>query len=106
MGKGWQRRAGSVGYLPAGEVCVLPQFVVERLEEHLIRDFPHIHAGIVQNGNDPFVLLLHQVHDNLVVEVINLQKTKDRGIGDLGCRNGRVPVLVIAASVTARSNQL
>lgn len=95
-----------MGYLPAGEVCMLPQFVVERLEEHLIRDFPHIHAGIVQNGNDPFVLLLHQVHDNLVVEVINLQKTKDRGIGDLGCRNGRVPVLVIAASVTARSNQL
>lgn len=85
---------------------MLPQFVVEGLQEHLIRDFPHIHAGIVQDGNDPFVLLLHQVHDDLVVEVINLQETKDRGVGDLGCRNGRVAGLVIAASVTVRSNQL
>lgn len=85
---------------------MLPQFVVEGLQEHLIRDFPHIHAGIVQNGNDPFVLLLHQVHDNLVVEVINLQETKDRGVGDLGCRNDRVPVLVVAGIVTVRSNQL
>lgn len=58
---------------------MLPQFGVEGIEEHLICDFPHIHAGIIQNGNDPFVLLLHQVHNNLVVEVINLQETKGQG---------------------------
>lgn len=86
--KGWQRTARSVGYLPAGEVRVLPQFVVEGLEEHLIRDFPHVHAGIVQNGNDPFVLLLHQVHDNLVVEVINLQETKNRVLVTLAAEMG------------------
>lgn len=78
-GEGTARTAGSGAYLPAGEVCVLPQFGVEGIEEHLICDFPHIHAGIIQNGNDPFVLLLHQVHNNLVVEVINLQETKGQG---------------------------
>lgn len=59
-------------YLAAGVVGVFGQFAVESLEENLIGDFAHIHAGFVQNGEDAFVLLLHQIHDDLVVEVIDL----------------------------------
>lgn len=55
---------------------MFPQFVIQCFKEHLIGDFSNIHAGIIQNGNDPFVLLFHQIHNDLVVEIINLQNTK------------------------------
>lgn len=51
---------------------MLGQFAVEPLEENLVGDFAHVHAGFVQHGEDAFVLLLHQVHDDLIVEVIDL----------------------------------
>lgn len=51
---------------------MLPQLVIESLKEHLIRNFADVHAGVIQNGDDPLVLLLHQVDDDLIVEVIDL----------------------------------
>lgn len=62
----------SISYLAAGVVGVFGQFAVESLEENLIRDFAHIHTGFVQHGEDAFMLLLHQIHNDLVIEVINL----------------------------------
>lgn len=58
---------------------MLPQLAVQSLQEHLVRHFPYVHAGVVQDGNDPFVLLLHQVHNHLVVKVIDLEKPKEEG---------------------------
>jgi len=63
---------------------VLPQLVIQSLEEHLVCNFSNVHAGIVQNSNDPFVLLLYQVDDDLVVKVIDLQNTKIGYICDFG----------------------
>lgn len=60
-------------YLAAGEVSVFGQFSVESLEENLICDFPNVHTGFVQHREDAFMLLLHQIHDDLVVEVVDLQ---------------------------------
>lgn len=48
------------------------QFAVESLQEKLIRDFPNIHAGLVKHREDALMLLLHQIHDDLVVEVVDL----------------------------------
>lgn len=55
---------------------VLGQLDIESLQENLVRDFAHIHTGFIQHGEDALVLLLHQVHNDLIIEVINL-KTKD-----------------------------
>lgn len=60
-------------YLAAGEVGVFGQFSVESLEENLICDFTNVHAGFVQHREDAFMLLLHQIHDDLVIEVVDLQ---------------------------------
>lgn len=68
-------------YLPAGKVAVFAQFTVKGSQEHLIGDFAYVHAGVVKDGDDPFVLLLHQVHDDLIVEVINLWDTAE-GTGE------------------------
>ena len=62
-------------YLAAGKMTVFAQFTVKCFQEHLISDFADVHAGVIQDGNDPLVLLLHQVHDDLIVEVINLEDT-------------------------------
>lgn len=61
-----------VCYLAAGVVHVLGQFAIESLEENLIRDFAHIHAGFVQHRENALMLLLHQIHNDLVIEVIDL----------------------------------
>ena len=61
-----------MSYLATGVVGVFSQFAVEALEENLVGDFAHVHTSLVQNGEDAFVLLLHQVHDDLVIEVIDL----------------------------------
>lgn len=66
-------------YLAAGVVSVFGQFSVEALEENLIGDFADIHAGFVQHREDAFMLLLHQIHDDLVVEVVNLQTEQTDG---------------------------
>lgn len=48
------------------------QFIVQSLKEHSVGDFANIHTSVIQDCNDAFVLLLHEVHNDLVVEVINL----------------------------------
>ena len=60
---------------------VLGQFAVEPLQEHLVGDLAHVHAGLVQHGEDALVLLLHQVHDDLVVEVVDLSPRAETGRG-------------------------
>ena len=67
-GWGW---AGA--YLSAGVVFVVGKFLVHGFEEHLVGDFPHVHTGLVQDGENSLVRRLHQLTDDLVVEVINLQ---------------------------------
>ena len=44
----------------------------EGVEHHRVGDLAHIEASLVQDGEDARVLLLHQVTDDLVVEVIHL----------------------------------
>lgn len=51
---------------------MLKQFGVHAFQAHGVGDLPHSQAGLIQDGDDSFVLLLHQVHDDLVVEVIDL----------------------------------
>lgn len=62
-------------YLSAGKVPMFAQFTVQRFEEHFVGDLADVHAGVIEDRNDPFVLLLHKVHDDLIVEVINLRDT-------------------------------
>lgn len=64
-------------YLPAGKMTMFAQFIVQGLKEHSVGDFANIHTSIVQDCNDAFVLLLHKVHNDLVVEVINLQDKQE-----------------------------
>lgn len=59
-------------YLAAGVVGMFGQFSVESLEENFICDFTNIHAGFIQHREDAFMLLLHQIHNDLVVEVVDL----------------------------------
>lgn len=66
----WGRVKGS--YLAAGVVGMFGQFAIESLQENLVCDFADVHAGLVQYREDALVLLLHQIHDDLVVEVIDL----------------------------------
>lgn len=102
------RRRGSshwTFYLPAGKMTMFAQFTVKRLKEHFISDLADIHAGIIQDWNDPFVLLLHKVHDDLIVEVINLRDPE--GTDSKGNRNRRgktpmpphVPGVLISATL-------
>lgn len=71
-------------YLAAGVVGVFGQFSVESLEENLICDFTNIHTGFIQHREDAFMLLLHQIHNDLVIEVVDLrteQADEDRRAG-------------------------
>lgn len=54
------------------------QFAVQCFEEHCVGDLADVHAGVVQDGDDPLVLLLHQVHDDLIVEVVDLPDTAQK----------------------------
>ena len=83
MGKAWGLwpEAWWVGvcYLPAGVVGVFGQLAVEGLQEHPVCDLPHIHAGLVQHRENTLVLLLHKVHDDLVIKVVNLRERESEG---------------------------
>lgn len=60
---------------------MLSQLGVHAVQTDRVGHFSHAEASLVQNGDDSFVLLLHQVDNDLVVEVINLgmkEKQKDR----------------------------
>ena len=67
---------GSGTYLSAGVMFVVGKFLVHGLEEHLVCDFPHVHTRLVEDGKHALVRGLHQVTDDLVVEVINLKCNK------------------------------
>ena len=56
---------------------VFGQLSIESLEKNLISDFAHIHAGLVQNSEDALMLLLHQVNNDLIIEVIDLRKDRE-----------------------------
>ena len=64
---------GRGAYLSAGVVFVVGKFLVHGLEEHLVCDFPHVHTRLVEDSENTLVRRLHQITDDLVVEVINLQ---------------------------------
>lgn len=59
-------------YLAAGVVGMFRQFSIESLQEHLIRHLPHIHARLIQDRKNAFMLLLYQIHDDLIVKVVDL----------------------------------
>lgn len=62
----------------AGRVVrVLAQFGVHALQTDGVRHLPNGETRLVQDGDDAFVRLLHQVNDDLVVEVIDLQEGKE-----------------------------
>lgn len=71
-------RAHETSHLSAGKVTVFSQFTVQCFEEHFVGDLADVHAGVIQDGDDALVLLLHEVHDDLVVEVIDLWDTAER----------------------------
>lgn len=56
---------------------VFGELPVESLKENFIGHFADVHTGFVQHGDDALMLLLHQVHDDLVIEVIDLTTQKD-----------------------------
>lgn len=62
---------------------VLGQLAVEGLQEELISHLPHVHAGLIQHSKYALMLLLHQVHDDLVVEVVDLHQAQEE-TGRLG----------------------
>ena len=66
-----------MSHLAAGVVGVFGQLAVESLEENLVSDFAHVHTSFIQHGEDAFMLQLHQIHDDLVIEVIDLRTPED-----------------------------
>lgn len=52
---------------------VLGQFGVHAVQADRVGDITNSEAGFIQNGDDAFVRLVHEVHDDLVVEVIDLR---------------------------------
>ena len=63
-------------YLAGAEVRMLAQLVVHALQADGVGHVAHCQAGLVQDGDDPFMGLLHQVHYDLVVEVVNLEEER------------------------------
>lgn len=59
-------------HLAGGVVGVLGQFGVHAVQADRVGDFANREASFIQNGDDAFVWLLHKVHNDLIVEVINL----------------------------------
>lgn len=59
-------------HLTAAVVWVVAQAGIHVGQEEGISDGPHSQAGLVQQRQDATVRLLHQLHDRLVAEVLNL----------------------------------
>lgn len=53
-------------------VGVLGQLGVHAVQADRVGDVAHSEAGLVQDGDDALVRLLHQVDNDLVVEVVDL----------------------------------
>lgn len=63
---------------------MLRQLAIERLQEHLIRYFSHVHTRLIQDSKNALMLLFHQIHDDLIVKVVDLiQKHKTTSIKKL-----------------------
>lgn len=65
-------------HLAGGVVGVLGQLGVHAVQADRVGDVAYGEAGLVQDGDDALVRLLHQVDNDLVVEVV-----------DLGCKCGQ-----------------
>ena len=59
-----------------GEVLVLGEFRAERVKEDFVGDLANVHAGFIEHGEDSKVRLLDQVANDLVVEVVHLQRKR------------------------------
>lgn len=59
-------------HLAGRVVGVLGKFGVHALQADCVCDFADCETCFVQNGDDAFMGLLHKVHNDLVVEVIDL----------------------------------
>lgn len=69
----------SCSHLAGGVVGVLGQFGVHAVQADCVGDVADGEAGFVQDGDDAFVRLLHEVHDDLVVEVVDLRNKQQDG---------------------------
>lgn len=65
----------SRSHLAGGVVGVLSQLGVHAVQADHVGDVPNGETSFVQDGDDAFMRLLHKIHDDLVVKVINLQTT-------------------------------
>lgn len=66
-------------HLAAGVVGMVTQAGVHGGEEEGVSDGPYSQAGLVQQRQNATVGLLHQLHDGLIAEVLNLVGGK--GVG-------------------------
>lgn len=66
-------------HLARGVVGVLGQLGVHAVQADRVGDVAHGEAGLVQDGDDALVRLLHQVDDDLVVEVVDLDAKGGQG---------------------------
>lgn len=56
---------------------MLGQFGVHAVQTDSVRHFTDGETRLVQDGDDAFVRLLHEINDDLVVEVIDLYVMDD-----------------------------
>lgn len=63
-------------HLAGGVVGVLGQLGVHAVQADRVGDVADSEARLVQDGDDAFVRLLHEVHDDLVVEVVDLKRKR------------------------------
>lgn len=69
---------GGSSHLAGGVVGVLGQLGVHAIQADRVSDVAHGEAGLVQDGDDALVRLLHQVNNDLVVEVVDLDANGDQ----------------------------
>lgn len=53
---------------------VLGQFGVHAVQADCVSDVANSEASFIQNGDDALVRLLHQINNDLVVEVVDLRE--------------------------------
>ncbi len=77
---GFLRQKGMVtlvsAYFLGGVVRVLAKLFVHAVQADSICDFPCNETGFIQDGEDAFMRLLHQIHYDLIVKVFDLKERK------------------------------
>lgn len=63
-------------HLAGGVVGVLGQLGVHAVQADRVGDVADGEARLVQDGDDAFVRLLHKINDDLVVEVVDLNRKR------------------------------